>query len=380
MIAESQRKLPRLTAHARFASPPGLGQRPPKTRARGSGYGSDAHPMLEMEADQEARVTVKTCHAVGNRHNAAKMVRWVSVVVTASVWLTVSCSRQPDPSPASSTHPAVAISTKPQIYQVKGVVVGLPPEAKTVRIKHEEIPGYMAAMTMPFEVRDTNELAGLEAGDRVAFRMLVTDDDGWIDQVRKLPPASTNTLPTTGSFRFVREVEPLNVGDLLPEYRFTNQLGRAITISQFRGQALAITFIFTRCPFPTFCPRTMSRFAETQRQLLANTAGPTNWHLLTLSFDPAFDSPAVLKAYGVSHGQDPRHWTLATGSLIDITAIAEQFGLTFWSEDGGISHNLRTAVIDPAGRVRKIFAGNQWTSEELTTALLKAAVPASQQR
>jgi len=117
----------------------------------------------------------------------------------------------------------------------------------------------------------------------------------------------------------------------------------------------------------------MENFAETQRKLLALAAGPTNWHLLTISFDPAFDTPAVLKAYGETHGADPRRWTLATGALIDITAIGEQFGLTFWSADGGISHNLRTVVIDPAGRVRKIFIGNKWTSDELMAEVAKAA-------
>jgi protein SCO1/2 len=203
--------------------------------------------------------------------------------------------------------------------------------------------------------------------------MLVTDTDGWIDQLRKLPRPTTNNPPATGPFRFVRDVEPLDVGDRLPEYRFTNQLGQAVSTSQFRGRALAVTFIFTRCPFPTFCPRTMENFAETQRKLLALAYGPTNWHLLTISFDPAFDTPTVLKAYGQTHGADPRRWTLATGALIDITAIAEQFGLTFWSADGGISHNLRTAVIDPSGRVRKIFIGNKWTSEELVTEMVKTA-------
>lgn len=282
----------------------------------------------------------------------------------------VSCSRAPE----QLVRPKVPVTaTNPTVYQVKGVVVELTPEEKTVRIKHEEIPGYMDAMTMPFDVRDANELRGLEAGDYVAFRMLVTDTDGWIDQIRKLPRPTTNDPPTTGPFRFVRDVEPLNVGDVLPEYRFTNQLGQAISTSQFRGRALAITFIFTRCPFPTFCPRTMENFAEAQRKLLALANGPTNWHLLTISFDPAFDTPAVLKAYGQTHGADPRRWTLATGALIDITAIAEQFGLTFWSADGGISHNLRTAVIDPSGRVRKIFIGNKWTSEELAADIVTAA-------
>ncbi|MCU0785015.1 MAG: copper-binding protein [Verrucomicrobia bacterium] len=111
-----------------------------------------------------------------------------------------------------------------QVFQVKGAVMELHPEEKTVRIKHEEIPGYMKAMTMSFDVRDTNELAGLEAGDTVTFRMTVTHTDGWIDQVKRLNVSRTNTLPTTGQFRFVRDVEPLNIGDPLPEYHFTNHL------------------------------------------------------------------------------------------------------------------------------------------------------------
>jgi len=283
----------------------------------------------------------------------------------------VSCSRPSEPAapPAAS-----ATATNPLVYQVKGVVLELAGDGKTVRIQHEEIPGYMAAMTMPFAVRDTNELRGLEAGDPVAFRLWVTETDGWIDQVRKLPRPTSNQPPTTGPFRWVREVEPLNVGDPLPEYHFTNQLGQVIRTTDFRGRALAITFLFTRCPFPTFCPRTARNFAETQRALLALPGGPTNWHLLALSFDPEFDTPAVLRAYGASHGQDPRYWTLATGTLVDITAIAEQFGLTFWREpDGSIGHNLRTAVLDPAGRVRRIFVGNQWTSEELVAEMVRAA-------
>lgn len=297
------------------------------------------------------------------------MFRLVSILTLGALSLTTSCSRAPE---SPGLPKASVSSTNPTVYQVKGVVVELIPEEKTVRIKHKEIPGYMSAMTMPFEVRDTNELRGLEPGDNVAFRMLVTDDDGWIDQLHKLPRPTTNTLPTNGQFRFVRDVEPLNVGDTLPEYRFTNQLCQVVTTSQFRGQALAITFIFTRCPFPTFCPRTTVNFAEVQRQLLALTNGPTNWHLLTITFDPDFDTPSVLQAYGKTHGADPHHWTLATGALIDITAIAEQFGLTFWKEDGGISHNLRTAVIDPTGRVQKVFVGNKWTSDELVAEMVKA--------
>lgn len=249
---------------------------------------------------------------------------------------------------------------------------------KTVRIRHEEIPGYMGAMTMPFAVRDTNELAGIGAGDAVSFRMLVTERDGWIDQLKKLNAVNTdapaNSLPANAGLRIVRDVEPLEVGDLLPDYRFTNQLGQAVSLRQFRGQALAFTFIFTRCPFPTFCPLMSNNFEATQEALLHHPNAPTNWHLLTISFDPEYDTPERLKSYAASHDADPARWDFLTGALVDITALSEQVGLQFWREPGGsISHNLRTVVVDARGRIQKVFPENKWTVEELTAEIVKAA-------
>jgi protein SCO1/2 len=172
----------------------------------------------------------------------------------------------------------------------------------------------------------------------------------------------------------VKDVEPLDIGDPVPEYHFTNQLGQPISTSQFKGKALAINFLFTRCPFPTFCPLTANNFAETQRKLLSLTNGPSNWHLLTISFDPEFDTPAILKAYGERYKYDPEHWSLVTGNLVDITAVAEQFGQTFWhDENGSITHNLRTVIVDASGRVQKIIVGNKWTSDELAEEIQKGA-------
>jgi protein SCO1/2 len=260
------------------------------------------------------------------------------------------------------------------VYQAKGVVIAVKPREKSVEIKHEEIPNFMPAMTMPFDVKDTNELAGLAPGDSVSFRMIVTDTEGWIDQIKKTAAPVTNSPPTTGPFRLVREVEPLGVGDALPEYHFTNQFAQPLSTTQFKGGALAITFLFTRCPFPTFCPLMANHFSEAQEKLLALSNGPTNWHLLTVSFDPDFDKPAILKNYAERYKYDPAHWSFATGALIDITALAEQVGLTFWHDDtGSISHNLRTVVVDASGRLQKILVGNQWTSDELVTEMVKAA-------
>ena len=289
----------------------------------------------------------------------------------------VSCGPKPSPSPPPS---ATAQPTQ-QVFQVKGTIVELLPGEKSVRIKHEEIPDYMPPMTMPFEVRDTNELAGLEVGDRVSFRMTVTETDGWIDQIQKLFELNaggsivSNALPTTGRFRFVRDVEPLNIGDALPDYTFTNQLGQAIKLSQFRGRALVFTFIFTRCPFPTFCPLMSNNFRQVQDALLQMANAPTNWHLFTLSFDPDWDTPERLKNYAAGMRHNPEHWSFLTGDLVDITAITEQMGLYFTRDpDGvGISHNLRTVVVDAQGRVQNIIPENKWKPEELVAEIVKAA-------
>src|SRR5262245_7601464 len=178
---------------------------------------------------------------------------------------------------------------KEQVFLVKGVVQEVRPERKKVTIAHENIPNYMSAMTMTFDVKDPRELAGLQSGDEVSFRMIVTDKDGWIDQVKRLRAAASPPSTGADTLRRVREVEPLNVGDVVPDYRFTNELGQAVSLSEFKGKAVAFTFIFTRCPFPTFCPRMSSNLEETYKKLKATPDASTNWQLLTITFDPQFD-------------------------------------------------------------------------------------------
>jgi protein SCO1/2 len=287
---------------------------------------------------------------------------FVAVVALACV----ACNKQSD-NFSSEKNPA---STNQQFFQAKGVVKEVKPDLKSALIKHEAISNYMAAMTMEFEVKNTNELRGLKAGDAISFRLVVVGDDGWIDQVKKLNISPTET-PSRATFRPVRDVEMLNVGDAVPEYHFTNELGQAVSLSQFKGQAVAIDFIFTSCPFPTMCPRLSQNFSEAETKLKSMPNAPTNWHLLTISFDPETDTPEVLKAYAARHNYDPTHWSFLTGDLIEITAIAEQFGETFWRESGSISHNLRTAIITPDGKVQKIIPDNKWTSDELVEEILK---------
>ena len=304
------------------------------------------------------------------------MKRWFCFLSLGLLLFVTSCDRKsPESAPSATPAASASADTNTQVFQVNGAVVEVLPAEKSVRIRHEEIPGYMPAMTMPFDVRDTNELAGLQAGDAVTFRLTVTEQDGWIDQIKKRGAAPVNNPPAATGLRIVRDVEPLNVGDALPDYHFTNQLGQAVSLSQFRGQALAFTFIFTRCPFPTFCPLMSNHFRDVQDALLARSNGPTNWHLLTITFDPDYDTPERLKDYAASYHVDPARWSFLTGKLIDITALSEQVGLQFWRDPGGvgINHNLRTVVVDAQGRVQKIYTENKWTPEELTAEIVTAA-------
>ncbi len=260
-----------------------------------------------------------------------------------------------------------------RVFDVKGVVRELP-GGDTVRIRHEEIPGYMAAMTMPFTVKDTAELAGVQVDDTLGFRLTVTPEDGWIDQIRVLERGQpADPKPQIEGVRITRIVEELEVGDSLPDYQFTNELRRVVNLADFRGQAVGLTFIYTRCPYPTFCPRQTQQFAEVCARLKETPDAPRNWHLLSLSFDPGYDTPAVLRAYGQRYNYDPQRWSFLTGAMIDIDAITEQFGTLFARDGEGWSHNVRTAVIDAAGKVQRIFVGNEWTTDELVAEMVKAA-------
>ena len=263
-------------------------------------------------------------------------------------------------------------------YPARGVVQAVRPDGKTVVIKHEEIPGYMMAMTMPFEARPTNDLAGVKAGDTVAFRLRVTEKDGWIDQLKVITPAPATNTPGTNAappFRILPNVPELKAGDALPNYAFTNEVGRTVQLADYRGQALAFTFIFTRCPFPNFCPRMSDNLSLTQKRLKATPDAPANWHLLSVSFDPEYDTAERLAQYGRRFGQDPAHWSLVNGSFDQIERLAGHFGLYF-GRNVGITeqnHNLRTVVVDAAGKVQQVFVGNEWSVDDLVAAITEAA-------
>ena len=288
--------------------------------------------------------------------------------------------------PSASKTGSSVVDTNRQTFQVRGVIKELKPNGKTAVISHETIPDYMEAMTMDFDVKEKRELAGLKAGDAISFRMVVTKDDGWIENVHKLAPVEPVdgtkivTVPGTNAtnaltFRRSPIVEPLNVGDAIPDYKFTNQFGTPISLAQYKGRALGLTFVFTRCPFPTFCPRMSQHFQKATTALQSMPNGPTNWSLLSISFDPEWDTPARLHKYAAQYNIDTNHWQFATGDYWNVDGISEQFGMTFYRETPTAlpNHNLRTVVIDAQGRVQQVFTGNEWTPEQFAAEMVKAA-------
>jgi protein SCO1/2 len=283
------------------------------------------------------------------------------IALTCAALLSSACGRKSEPA-----------GNAPDQYEVRGLVRGLPPDHKTLDIEHEDIPGFMPSMTMPFEVREDKEIDGLNLGDAIAFRLNVTRRESWIDQVRKIDSAQLH-LPTPGpTVASVETVasERLHEGDQIPDFQLTDQDGKPVTLETFRGHPFVLTFIFTRCPLPTFCPRMAEDFAELQKAIQSSSSGPlATTRLLSISFDPEHDTPAVLKEFGQHAGADFAVWTFATGPSAEMRRLTKEFSVLVQPEKGTISHSLATALIDPQGRIEKIWRGNGWTPAEVVNEL-----------
>jgi protein SCO1/2 len=287
---------------------------------------------------------------------------WIAVIALSSAALLSSaCGKKSEPG-----------GNAPDRYEVRGLVRGLPPDHKTVDIEHEDIPGFMPSMTMPFEIREDKAIDGLNLGDAIAFRLNVTRRESWIDHVRKIDAAELHLAVPATTPAPVETVasERLHEGDQMPDFQLTDQEGKLVTLETFRGHPLVLTFIFTRCPLPNFCPRMSQDFGDLQKAIQAASSGPlAATRLLSLSFDPEHDTPEVLKEYGHHAGADFAIWTFATGSSAEVHRLTKRFSVLVQPEKGTISHSLTTALVDPDGRIRKIWRGNGWTPAEVVSEL-----------
>ena len=275
------------------------------------------------------------------------------------LWLAKEPRRNPKPLAAA------------RIFQAQGVVKAIDSRSRQVVISHEAIPSYMGPMTMPFNVRDMAELDGLHTGDRVAFKLSVTQTESWVDHFNRL--ATGTSVQAAPSEKAAPVQAAAETKHPLLSYAFTNELGQPVALGSFEGQALAITFFFTRCPIPDFCPRLSRNFAEASQRLSQMAGGPTNWHFISVTFDPDFDTPPILKAYAQTYQYDPTHWSFLTGPKDKIAELARLSNVQYEPDSGLFNHNFRTMIIDATGRLQMVFPVGGNLSQDIVSEMIKAA-------
>jgi protein SCO1/2 len=282
------------------------------------------------------------------------------IIATVAVIGVAACSREP----AART------------YQLTGQILVVKPDTNEVLVKHDDIPGFMPAMTMPYVVNDAALIRERVPGDLITATLVVGSERAHLSNIAKtgsapLPEDARTTIPAAAG------VTLLKPGDLVPSTPLLDQAGVTGTLQDLRGSVVAVSFIYTRCPLPQFCPLIDRRFAEAQKLVAADPALNGKAKLLSISFDPKFDRAEVLRAHAKKAGADERVWRFATADEAVVDRLAAEFGINVIREkDGTITHNLRTAVIDPSGRVFAILDNNAWSADELVAALKNAVVSA----
>jgi len=252
-------------------------------------------------------------------------------------------------------------------YPILGEVISAEPAKKLIMVKHGDIPGLMPAMTMTYQVAEPKQIETLQPGDKITADLVVSDSKGRLEKIvlvskgdGKIPPGSTQRIPEKG--------------DTVPDFAFVNQDGKLIHFSNYRGKVLLVTFIYTRCPLPDFCPRMNENFRAVQKLLQEVPGATERAEFLSISFDPEHDTPAVLKHYASLYkrsapGEKSFDWQFAAPSQKDLPELAQFFGLVYQPELAQIVHSLSTTVIGPDGKVEKWFVDNEWTPTEAAQAM-----------
>ncbi len=272
-----------------------------------------------------------------------------------------------------NSRPQATVPTGPlKQYAVKGIIVGTDPAHGEVTVDSETIPGFMEAMTMPYKVKDANVLQDLHPGDHMTGILLVGEDNTVLDQIVITAQAQPDYKPQA-------QYHVPEAGDAVPDFHLVNQSGREIGFRQFRGKALLVTFIYTRCPLSDYCPQMSRNFAAIDKSLQADPAMYKKTHLLSISFDPAYDSPAVLRSYGEAYtGNYTKekfgHWDFAAPSKGDLPKLLQFFDVGATpGENHTITHSLSTVVIGPDGTIAQWYPTNDWKPEDVLNELKKVA-------
>jgi protein SCO1/2 len=259
-------------------------------------------------------------------------------------------------------------------YQLQGQILDVKPETSEVLVRHGDIPGFMPAMTMPYKVEDPKVLSGKAPGDLITATLVVGETEAHLSKIDKIGHAAIvdATAPA------ITESQILKPGDAVPDTTLLDEDNAARPLTSLKGHRVALTFMYTRCPQPDFCPLMDRNFAAMQSEI-KKTPGLGDVRLVSVSFDPANDTPPVLKTHAKTLRADPAVWHFVTTSTGDIKGFAAKFGVTSEPSDDNpavLTHNLSTAVIDAGGKLVKIRPGNMWTPADLLADLKAAAAPA----
>ena len=255
-------------------------------------------------------------------------------------------------------------------YELRGQIVAVRPEANELLIKHGDIQHFMPGMTMPFKVRDARLLADKVPGDLITAQLMVAPTEAWIAAIEK---TGHTALEAPAAMPAAAFVTPLAPGDQVPATALQDQDGQSLSLTAWRGEAIAVTFIYLRCPLPNFCPLMDRRFVEVQKAVQLRPDVARRVRLLSVSFDPSHDTPAALKAHAAKLAADESRWRFATAPAETIDRFAATFGVNVIREaDDTITHNLRTAVVGPDGKVVAVYNGSDWTADEVVRDLTRA--------
>lgn len=244
-------------------------------------------------------------------------------------------------------------------HQARGLVLRVDPARSAVTVSHEAIPGYMDAMVMPFTAAHPRDLADVQPGDRIKFRIKVSGSRTVIDRVALLSAAPADA----GLIMSPAKPSLVAIGQPVPDFTLTNQDGRPVSLASLRGKVVALTFIYTRCPLPDYCPRMMTHLSAVRDRF--GDRLDADLALLTLTFDPKYDTPTQMKQYAEHYRADVPGWYFLTGGASEIARVCSLFGVEFWPDEGLITHTLQTAVIDREGRLAATIEGKDFSARQL---------------
>lgn len=255
---------------------------------------------------------------------------------------------------------ALALTACVRRYRVEGLVVQVEPARGTMLVSHRAVRGYMPAMVMPFRVETASELSDLSPGDRIAFELRVRKDGA---VARDISKSSGGLDGVADDLAIPDPPDKVSPGAIVPDFSLTDQTGRQVRLSDFRGRVVVVNFIYTRCPLPEVCPRLAASFARLQKRF-AEEMG-RDLVLFSITLDPQYDTPAVLAEYARKWRADPAGWKLLSGSAVEIEAVARRLGVVYWPEEGLITHTSSTALVGRDGQLIALVEGSSFEPEQL---------------